>query len=422
MRLFPNITALTLVLCLTAGVAAHAEILPQRKPEARPENPIKASAALDAPATQDGTKTGLAAKAETKTDAAPLPAATAGEIKEGDVPLTPAGADAEGAEFAADAQKSLEAEADLPDYPSGAIKSTGKPATYTTGESDTLLDVARFFDFGYVELRAANSALDPWAPEPGTEIVLPGFDLLPRAPQKGIVVNLSEMRLYYFKDEGRDPISVPIGIGREGLQTPTGETTVIRKQAGPTWFPTERMLEEKPYLPKSVPPGPANPLGTHALYLGWPTFLIHGANKPWSIGRRVSSGCMRLYPDDIKKIFDMVPVGTKVTVVDQPVKLAWLKEGLYLEVHPAKVQSYELENGDIETPLPVTDKMRAFITKEAGAAASALDWKLIEAAFLERKGVPVMIVPVLGPKKEDAPPMQTGKTKSLPAGEFENRI
>lgn len=374
------LTSLVILLLFLPAAAQGGEILPKRKP------------AVMAPATET----------------APPPVSPA------PISMEPA----EGEAFSADAQKTEET--DLPDYPPGAIKSAGKPATYITGESDTLLDVARFFDFGYVELRAANPELDPWAPEPETEIILPGYDLLPRAKQEGIVVNLSEMRLYYFDAKDSPPLSVPIGIGREGLQTPTGETTVIRKTAGPTWFPTERMLEEKPYLPKAVPPGPANPLGTHALYLGWPTFLIHGANKPWSIGRRVSSGCMRLYPDDIKKIFALVPVGTKVTVVDQPVKIAWLKDGLYLQVHPTKIQSYELENGDIETPEPMTEKMRAFITKEAGAAAEAIDWPQAEAAFLERKGIPVMILPALIEEKK--PEHKVEKTPPVPANEFENRL
>ncbi len=335
------------------------------------------------------------------------------------------GADAkdEAAAFAADAQKEALEETELPAYPDGALKSLGFPKTYVTEESDTLLDIARHFDFGYVEMRAANAAIDPWAPGPETEITLPNFHLLPRVAQKGIVVNLAEMRLYYFYDRSADPLTMPIGIGREGLQTPMGETTVIRKQANPVWFPTERMLEEKPYLPKAVKPGPENPLGNRALYLGWPTVLIHGTNKPWSIGRRVSSGCMRMYPDDIEKLYDRVPVGTKVTVINQPVKIAWLKDGLYLQVHPTKIQSYQLETGDIETQAPLTDKMRALITKEAGAASGAIDWKRVEQAFLKRTGIPVMIVPALE-KESGAGSEITPKKESsvIPDDAFSGRI
>ncbi len=173
---------------------------------------------------------------------------------------------------------------DLPAYPAGARVSMGTLQTYKFGEEDTMLDVARHFNLGFVELRAANLSVDPWAPLPGSEIVIPNFRLLPRAPQEGIVVNLAEMRMYYFRKPGQEPETYPIGIGRDGLATPEGETKVERKVAGPSWFPTDRMRVEKPWLPKEIKAGASNPLGTHALYLGWPTFLIHGSNKPWAIG------------------------------------------------------------------------------------------------------------------------------------------
>ncbi|MBW7909978.1 MAG: L,D-transpeptidase family protein, partial [Alphaproteobacteria bacterium] len=178
-------------------------------------------------------------------------------------------------------------EGSLPDYPIGARIAMGKETTYIAGEEDTFLDIARHYSVGYVEMRAANPEIDPWAPPPGKPVIIPGFQLLPRARQQGIVVNLAKMRLYYFRDPGREPITYPIGIGSEGLDTPTGVTKVVRKTAGPSWYPTERMREAKPWLPRMVSPGISNPLGTHALYLGWPTFLIHGSNKPWGIGRRV---------------------------------------------------------------------------------------------------------------------------------------
>lgn len=279
----------------------------------------------------------------------------------------------------------------LPDYPIGARIAMGKQTTYKAGEEDTFLDIARHFSIGYVELRAANPDIDPWAPPPGQDIVIPGFQLLPRARQQGIVVNLAKMRLYYFRDPGREPVTYPIGIGSEGLDTPTGVTKIVRKAAGPSWYPTERMREAKPWLPRHVPPGVANPLGTHALYLGWPTFLIHGSNKPWGIGRRVSSGCMRMYPEDVVDFFGMVPVGTRVTVVDQPILVGWLDDGLYLEANPTQDQSIEIENGLDITPAPLTDKMRAMIVEAAGVAAHRVNWSAVEKAVRERRGIPVMI-------------------------------
>ncbi len=279
----------------------------------------------------------------------------------------------------------------LPDYPLGARISSGDMNVYTVQEEDTFLDIARHYDLGYVELRAANPGVDPWAPTPGDNLVIPTQNLLPRARQEGIVVNLGEMRMYYFKNPGKEPLTYALGIGREGLATPTGSTTVIRKAAGPSWFPTERMRKEKPHLPASVPPGPSNPLGTHALYLGWPTFLIHGSNKPWGIGRRVSSGCMRMYPEDIVELFGIVPVGTKVTVVDQPVLVGWLDDGLYLEANPSKTQSNEIEIEGRHTIKPLTDELRETIIREAGPAASRIDWSTAERVVRERRGYPVMI-------------------------------
>lgn len=282
-------------------------------------------------------------------------------------------------------------EGSLPDYPIGARIAMGKETTYIAGEEDTFLDIARHYSVGYVEMRAANPEIDPWAPPPGKPVIIPGFQLLPRARQQGIVVNLAKMRLYYFRDPGREPITYPIGIGSEGLDTPTGVTKVVRKTAGPSWYPTERMREAKPWLPRMVSPGISNPLGTHALYLGWPTFLIHGSNKPWGIGRRVSSGCMRMYPEDVVNFFGMVPVGTRVAVVDQPILVGWLDDGLYLEANPTQTQSIDIENGIDITPTPLTDKMREMITEAAGVAAHRVNWGAVEKAVKERRGVPVLI-------------------------------
>lgn len=279
----------------------------------------------------------------------------------------------------------------LPKYPADARTATGKIQTYIIDEEDTLLDVARHYRLGFVEIRAANPNVDPWTPGPGTEIIVPSFRLLPRTEQKGIVVNLAQMRMYFFKDEKKEPITFPIGIGREGLQTPTGQTTIVRKTAGPTWFPTDRMREEKPFLPAAVPAGPSNPLGTHALYLGWPTFLIHGSNKPWAIGRRVSSGCMRMYPEDIAALYQMVPVGTKVTVVDQPILVGWIGDDLYLEVNPSKTQGNDIEINGEHADKEFSEALKKMITDAAGIGADMVDWDTVKTAFENRTGYPVRI-------------------------------
>lgn len=300
----------------------------------------------------------------------------------------------------------------LPPYPPQARIAIGKMQTHEVGEEDTLLDIARYYRMGFVEIRAANPRIDPWTPVPGESVIIPSFRLLPRAPQKGIVVNLAQMRLYYFSDPKKEPESFPIGVGREGLQTPTGETSVVRKVAGPTWYPTERMREEKPYLPAAVPAGPSNPLGTHALYLGWPTFLIHGSNKPWAIGRRVSSGCMRLYPEDIARLFKKVPVDTPVTVIDQPLLAGWVGDTFYLEANPSKTQGNDIEiDGATATKKSLDDALKKIIAEAAAGgrpdlAKIDIDWDIVKTVLEERRGYPVQIAavnPPSPPEKAEAP-------------------
>lgn len=273
---------------------------------------------------------------------------------------------------------------------------------------DTLIHLSRHNGLGFVEVRAANPDLDAWIPGAGAKVILPKQHILPDAPRDGLVINLAEMRVYYFKEQNQPPQTYPISIGREGLQTPTGSTTIVRKKDGPTWTPTPRMREENPDLPVSVPPGPDNPLGTHALYLGWPQYLMHGTNKPYGVGRRVSSGCMRMYPEDIKTLFPQVPVGTKVTVVDQPVKVGWINDSLFVEVSPTQDQSLKIEEDSSKLPpyeLTPADINR--INKKAGAHASKIDWSLIRKVVAEHSGVPVEVFNISG--KTLAEPIRSEK-------------
>ena len=204
----------------------------------------------------------------------------------------------------------------------GRADLVGQMQTHTVSANETLLDIARDYQLGFVEVVAANQGIDPWVPGAGKLLVVPGAHILPDAPRNGIVVNLAELRLYAFTSDGRIN-TYPIGVGRLGLTTPVGQTRVIRKRANPTWTPTAATRADNPDLPKSVPPGPDNPLGRFAIDLGWPTYAIHGTNIPWGVGRRVSRGCIRMYPEHIEKLFAATDVGTKVTVVDQAVKVGW---------------------------------------------------------------------------------------------------
>jgi L,D-transpeptidase ErfK/SrfK len=269
----------------------------------------------------------------------------------------------------------------------GGLRET---TTYRATYEDTLLDVARRFKLGYVEIVAANPGTDPWVPGEGTNVVLPTVHLPPDAEPEGIIINLGDMRLYYFAEPGGAMQSFPIGIGREGLLTPLGSTEVVRKTEDPSWRPTARMRAEDPALPEVVPPGPDNPLGHRAMYLGWPQYLIHGTNKPLGIGRRVSSGCIRMYPEDIEYLYDRIETGTKVTVVDQPIKLSRIDGALYIEAHPTQAQSDQIEASGTFDPIldsSVVDQVLAV----AGETAPTLDWSLIRQATIERRGYPIRI-------------------------------
>jgi L,D-transpeptidase ErfK/SrfK len=210
---------------------------------------------------------------------------------------------------------------------------------------DTFVDLARRYDVGYEDLRRANPDVDPWLPGEGTEIVIPTQFVLPDAPRRGIVLNIPEYRLYYFPEDGGRVITHPISIGREGWNTPYGSTTVVRKTHLPTWYPPESVREEHAAagdpLPAVVPPGPDNPLGEHAIYLGIPGYLIHGTNKPRGLGMRVSHGCVRMFPEDVESLFSMVNPGIPVTLVNQPYKLGWGAGGLYMEAHPPLTEESE---------------------------------------------------------------------------------
>ncbi len=278
----------------------------------------------------------------------------------------------------------------LPDYKEDDVRSIGKNKKHIIGEEDTLIDVSRHFKLGYIELISANPNVDPWIPTPGQEITIPEFKILPRARQKGIVVNLAQMRLYYFKSKN-EIITYPIGIGRDGLNTPQGKTYLSAKKANPIWIPTKRMREEKKWLPKAISAGNHNPLGKHALYLGWPTFLIHGSNKPWAIGRRVSSGCMRMYPENVKELFDMVPLNIPITIVSQPILLAEIDGELYLEANPSKKQGHDIELTGTHEEIDLSDELKKVITDAAGDKVDTIDWERVNQVIRTRQSYPISI-------------------------------
>jgi L,D-transpeptidase ErfK/SrfK len=262
--------------------------------------------------------------------------------------------------------------------------------TYRISSGETLLDVARKFKVGYVELVAANPDTDPWLPPRGKRVVIPRMHIPPRGETEGIVINVADMRLYYYASPHRPPRSYAIGIGREGLTTPLGHTTIVRKTKDPTWKPTPRMRKEDPTLPALMPAGPDNPMGTRALYLGWTPYAIHGSNKAWAVGRRISSGCVRMYNEDIEELFELAPIGTKVTVVDQPIKFGWIDGELYMEAHPTKKEQDRLQLGD-KVEASVSPTVVAQAKTWAGSQAARVDLERVREVARERRGYPVRI-------------------------------
>jgi L,D-transpeptidase ErfK/SrfK len=206
-------------------------------------------------------------------------------------------------------------------------------------KDETLSDIGRRFNVGLGEMTRANPNVDPWIPKPGTAVVVPTQYVLPDAPHRGIVVNVAAMRIFYFpphkRGEPQVVITHPVGIGRQGWKTPIGVTHVVWHEKNPVWHVPPSIIvehrQEGDILPKVMGPGPDNPLGDYALHLGWPGYLIHGTNKPVSVGLRVSHGCVHLFPEDIAQIYRMVRNGTEVRVVNQPYVFGWNDGRLYLQ-------------------------------------------------------------------------------------------
>lgn len=279
----------------------------------------------------------------------------------------------------------------------------GQMQTVTASREETLLDVARRYGIGQDEMVLANPDINRWLPDDGAKVVLPLRFIIPQAERAGLVINLPEMRLYYFPKpaKGQKPeiITHPVSIGRMDWNTPLGRTTIVRKQKDPTWIPpqslkTEAITEGKPPLSDIVPPGPDNPLGRYALYLGLPGYLIHSTNKPFGVGMRVTHGCMRLYPEDIEELFNLVPTGTPVQIVNQPVKLGWQENLLFIELHPP------LEEDDT-TSYDYEQKVHNAIAEFLEKTAEDPDGKMtrntrinsatLESAIQSRNGIPTLI-------------------------------
>jgi L,D-transpeptidase ErfK/SrfK len=266
------------------------------------------------------------------------------------------------------------------------------------GADDTLPDIARRFNIGFDELALANPNMDPWSPGVGHEVILPTQFVLPDAPHEGVVINVAAMRLFYYPKHAPGApqvvITHPIGIGRVGWRTPEGVTRVTAREKDPVWIPPlsvrREHLEDGERLPARVPAGPDNPLGNRLFRLGWPSYLIHGTNKPYGVGMRSSHGCVRLYPEDIERLYDLVPIGTPVRIVNQPVLFGWQGEALLLQAYEALEDDHRKGAHDLSA-------LRKRITQKplfghAPVESQAVDWTLAQTLMKAPRAVPVNII------------------------------
>lgn len=280
------------------------------------------------------------------------------------------------------------------DLPKGGNDVVGELKTGVVAPGDTFSTIARRYDVGYCELEEANPGVDPDNPPPGSVLIIPTQYILPDVPKKGLVINLVEMRMYFYPSNGGQVYVFPVGIGREGWESPLGSWTIIERTPFPTWHAPESIREarakEGVYIPKEVPPGPDNPLGEYSMRLSNHTYLIHGTNDPAGVGRRSSAGCIRMYPEDIKKLYQMTHNGTPVRIINYPYKAGWQDDKLYLETH--------LPLGGILAELDPDHKDAEDVLKRVigQKGAAYVNWGKANAVSKEQQAIPQEVGHVAG--------------------------
>jgi L,D-transpeptidase ErfK/SrfK len=261
--------------------------------------------------------------------------------------------------------------------------------------TDTLLDIARRNSLGYYEIIRANPGVDMWLPGEGTDVMLPGRRILPAGPREGIVVNLPEHRLYYYPKpkKGEKPVVItyPVSIGKMDWKTPLGATRVIQKEKHPAWYPPEGVRKEHlangDPLPAVVKAGPDNPLGDYAMRLaaGNGTYLIHGTNNPMAVGMAITHGCVRMYPEDVAALFPLIPVGTKVWLINEPVKVAFANGELLMEAHPT------VDDEGQNTAEPDMEQLSQKLDQALGNTTAAIHWDFAKQALQAANGIPTVV-------------------------------
>ena len=258
---------------------------------------------------------------------------------------------------------------------------------------DSLSSFAQRNDAGYYELLEANPRMNPMHLTSGMRLLIPHQFILPDAPREGIVINLAELRLYYYQPGTNTVLVYPIGIGRPGSNgswgTPVGQLTVIRKKENPDWHPPQAVIDDMAKrgiaLPPVIPAGPDNPLGNYMMRLSNWSYLIHGTNRPEGVGRRTSAGCIRMYPEDVEALFAIVPIGTKVTIVDQPFKAGWLNNQFYFEAHVPLREQRLAYAGHYD------DLWNEAIKNATANRAANVDWNIVHMLVKKQTGVPQVI-------------------------------
>lgn len=273
------------------------------------------------------------------------------------------------------------------DLPTDESHIIGRLQHHIVEKGETLAQVAKQYDIGFLSLMAANKGVDPFLPLEGYVLTIPSQLILPQVPREGIVINLAELRLYYFEPDLNQVHVFPVGIGRVGRDTPEMETKISQKRPNPTWTPPASIrneyLAKGITLPAVVPAGPENPLGEFALRLAYGAgdYLIHGTNKEFGIGLRVSSGCIRMEPKDIKWLFAQVNKGEKVKVINQPIKVTLEPDrSVFVEAHEPLTRSDGTQQA-LVMPIELNWWLEAFELSDSKA----------KAVILAQNGVPVEI-------------------------------
>jgi L,D-transpeptidase ErfK/SrfK len=292
----------------------------------------------------------------------------------------------------------------LPEKPGDLQAQTviGSPRQYTIQKKDTLLDIARYFDLGYNEVNDVYPTMDPWLPPAGETIELPSFWVLPKSGFEGVVVNIPEMRLYYFppRNNGamqRTVVTLPVGLGREDWPTPIAKFKIRGKTLNPVWVIPESIkkerIAEKGWTEDFIPAGsPDNPMGKYRIDITLPSYAIHDTNNPWAVGRLVTHGCIRLYPEDIQQFFNVVRIGSGGEFVYQPVKIGLLNGKVYVEVHE-----------DIYKVVPDLWQEAQKVAQESGWA-DLIDQRLLLKALMAKTGMPTDVTKGSRPPQEEPRP------------------